>query len=359
MRENNILITAPSLDTKQNVSGISSVANFIISNNATRIYKHFELGRKDDEKRNLLWVFKIIQTTFRWMFVVSGKKIKLVHFNFPLSKAAVLRDAPLILFAKLIRKKMIVHLHGGDYMTSKKATGWMKLILKRVFAGNTQLIVLSPAEEEVIISEYNVKKVKVLPNCVDLREAKIFERKVDKNAVIRLLYIGRISVPKGIEYTYQALALLKKKGIPFKFIIAGTGPDEKEYLEKFSALLGSDFEFKGIVSGDAKTAVFKNADVFVMPSHFEGLPMSLLESMSFGLVPVVTNVGSIKYVVQSGENGIMVDKNPAEEVAEAIEKIIFNRALLQTMSVNAANFIFKHYNPQDYISELNKMYDAA
>jgi glycosyltransferase involved in cell wall biosynthesis len=359
MSGSSILITAPSLDTTQNVSGISSVANFIISNNNNKVYKHFELGRKDDEKRNLRWFIKIIRTTFRWMFAVTAKEIQLVHFNFPLSKASVLRDAPLMLFAKLIRKKMIIHLHGGDYMTSKKAPGWMRVILKKVFSGNTQIIVLSPVEEQVIIKEYKVKRVKVLPNCVDLKEAEVFNRGINKNQVLSLLYIGRISVPKGIEYTYQALTILKNKGIAFKFIIAGTGPDEKEYLEKFAALLGGSFEFKGIVSGEAKAAVFKCSDVFVMPSHFEGLPMSLLESMSFGLVPVVTNVGSIKYVVQSGENGIMVDKNPAEEVAAAIEKLTLNRELLQKMSVNASDFIFKHYNPEDYINELNKMYDAA
>jgi glycosyltransferase involved in cell wall biosynthesis len=359
MRGNSILITAPSLDTKQNVSGISSVANFIISNNSSRVYKHFELGRKDDEKRNLRWLFKIAATTFKWMFAVTAKDIALVHFNFPLSQPSVLRDAPLILFAKLIRKKMIIHLHGGDYMTSKKAPGWMKFILKRVFSGNAQVIVLSPVEQQAIVEVYKVKNVNVLPNCVDLREAKAFDRPFNSNAALKLLYIGRISVPKGIEYTYQALCLLKNKNIPFKFLIAGTGPDEKEYLEKFTALLGDDFEFKGIVSGAAKTALLKSCDIFVMPSHFEGLPMSLLETMSFGLVPVVTGVGSIKHVVASGKNGIIVGENPPQEIDAAIQQLQTSRVLLQTLSNNASQFIFKNYDAEGYIAVLNKMYDAA
>ena len=105
MNAGNILITAPGLDTKHNVSGVSSVTNFIISNNSSCTYRHFELGRKDDEKRNLIWFFKIIKTTFNWMFVVSRKDIRLVHFNFALSKASIIRDAPLVLFVKLIKKK--------------------------------------------------------------------------------------------------------------------------------------------------------------------------------------------------------------------------------------------------------------
>jgi glycosyltransferase involved in cell wall biosynthesis len=360
MSVKNILITAPSLDTKQNVSGISSVTNFIINNNTGKVYKHFELGRKDDEKRNLRWFLRIIKTMFNWIIVVTNSKTTLVHFNFALSKASIIRDAPLILFVKLCSKKILIHLHGGDYLTNTKAPGWMKFILKRVFWGNTQVIVLSPAEQHAIIKDYKVKNVNVLPNCVDLKEAKAFNRTFNKEGgVPHLLFIGRISKPKGIEYIYQALHLLKKKGTAFKFLMAGTGPDETEYVAKFSSLLGAAFEFKGIVSGEAKTELFKASDVFLLPSMFEGLPMALLESMSFGLVPVVTGVGSIKYVVKTGENGIIVGSNPVEEIVTAIESFEKSTILMERLSINASNFIFKYYNPENYINELNKVYELA
>jgi glycosyltransferase involved in cell wall biosynthesis len=341
------------------VSGVSSVTNFIISNNSSCTYRHFELGRKDDEKRNLLWLFKITKTTFNWMRVVSRKDIRLVHFNFALSKASIIRDAPLVLFAKLIGKKMIIHLHGGDYLTKDVIPGWMKFTLKKVFSGNTPVIVLSPVEEEIIARLYHAKNIQVLPNCVDLKDAKAFIRMADDFAKCNLLFIGRISTAKGIEHIYNALAIVKNKQVPFKFFMAGAGPDEKVYVEKFSALLGTDFEFKGVVSGQSKTDLYKYCNVFLLPSLFEGLPMSLLEAMSFGLVPVVTGVGSMKYVITTGQNGIIVDQDPVAQTAAAIEQFTADKNLLQQLSSNAAAYIVKNYSPEDYVLKLNKIYDAA
>jgi glycosyltransferase involved in cell wall biosynthesis len=360
MSEKKILITAPSLDTKKNVSGISSVTKFIISNNTTHSYKNFELGRKDNEKRNLLWVFRIIKTTFRWMFVVSSSKINLVHFNFALCKASIIRDAPLVLFTRLINKKIIIHLHGGEYLIEQKPPGWMNFFLKQVFAGNIPVLVLSPIEQQAAMQNYKVKNVEALPNCVDLKEAKMLKRSYSSKAALNLLFMGRIIISKGIEHIYQALIILKNKQVPFKFYLAGAGPDEKEYTEKFSALLGNNFEFKGVVSGQVKDDLLKTSDIFLLPSFFpEGLPMALLESMSFGLVPVVTDIGSIKYVVKNEENGIMLGANPAAETAAAIERLVTNREVLETLSVNASNYIFNNYNPDIYINRLNKIYDTA
>ncbi len=358
MNRKSILITAPSLDTKHNVSGISSVTNFIISNNTTRNYKHFELGRKDNEKRNLAWVFKIIRTMFKWVSAIRDKEIALVHFNFPLSKPSVLRDAPLLILTKLFRKKMIIHLHGGDYLTSKKAPRWMRFILKRVFSGNNPVIVLSPLEKKVITEEYSIKNVTVLPNCVDLKDAKAFNRSFDDNGIFNILSIGRISIPKGIERIYQSLVLLKQRNVKLNFYLAGTGPEEAAYKEKFSALLGDAFHFEGIVSGKTKTALFERCNVYLLPSYFEGLPMSLLESMSFGLVPIVTGVGSIKYVVTTGETGVIVDNDPAAETDAAIKSFETDTALLKKLSVNASRFIFENYNPENYIARLNTLYDG-
>lgn len=321
-----------------------------------QVYQHFELGRKDNEKRNLWWFLGLIKTTFKWMFVVCSKKISIVHFNFALSKASIIRDAPLVLFARLINKKIIIHLHGGDYLIKEKAPGWMKFVLQKIFSGNAPVIVLSPVEQQALTKNYTVNNVKVLPNCVDLKEAKSFNRTYTPQKKLNLLFIGRISIHKGIQYIYQALVLLKNKAVPFKFYMAGTGQEEKEYVEKFSALLPGDFEFKGVVSGLAKTELYKNSDVFILPSLFEGLPMSLLESMSFGLVPLVTDVGSIKFVVKTGENGIMLNQNPAADIAAAVENFVNDTTFLQQLSKNAGDFIFKNYDPDNYIASLNSIY---
>ena len=200
--------------------------------------------------------------------------------------------------------------------------------------------------------------MKILPNCVDLIESALYKRNFEENKNIRLLFLGRITAEKGLDFIVDALQNLKEN-VSFKFIMAGTGPAEKMYVEKFTKILGGSFEFKGIVFGEEKSNLYKTCNIFLLPSLFEGLPMSLLESMSFGVVPIVTPVGSMKDVVSNNQNGIIVKDNPATEITNAVSLLAANRVLLQKLSENAAGYIKKHYNPENYITELNRIYTAA
>ena len=362
MNDKPILITAPALDAKNNVSGVSSVANFIIASNEKETYKHFELGRKDGETGKITLLLRLLKTYCKWAGVMFFGKTGLVHFNFALSKASIVRDAPLIIFAKLMHKKIIVHLHGGDYLFAKKAPGWMLFLLKKVFSGNTPVLVLSNAEVNEVKQKYSAKNVYVLPNCVDLKEAAFFNRICNTTIPLRLLFIGRISNTKGLDFIYTALAELKKLNLPFTFVMAGAGPQQNEYVQKFTTLLGNKFEYKGVVSGQTKTALYQSCDVFLLPSLFEGLPMSLLEAMSFGLVPVVTNVGSISTVVTNMENGIITaleQKTTADVLATAVQELNTNRDTMKKIGEAAKEYIFKNFSPAVYIDNLNKIYATA
>lgn len=352
-----ILITSPSLDANQNVSGISSVTQFIISYNTENEYLHFELGKKDDENRNILWFFRILKTYFKWGYLLLTHKGILVHFNLALAKPSIIRDSPLILIARSLRIRMIIHLHGGDYLMHKKNPFWMNYILKKVFSGKNPIIVLSPLEKKVLQLKGNNKEIFVLPNCIGLKEASVFDRSYSNDDSLILLFLGRISTDKGIEYILLAMESLKKKGIKFKLIIAGKGPDEQVYIQKFNDLLGMDFEFKGVVSGDQKIELLKKCNVFLLPSFFEGLPMALIESMSFGLVPITTNVGSIKYVINDGINGIIVNSHSSEDIVFAIEKLSKYKEYKQELSKNARQYILDNFNPEIYISRLNEIYN--
>jgi glycosyltransferase involved in cell wall biosynthesis len=124
-------------------------------------------------------------------------------------------------------------------------------------------------------------------------------------------------------------------------------------------LLQDDFEFKGVVSGEKKIKVLKKNNVFLLPSFFEGIPLALLESMSFGLVPITTNVGSISYVISDKENGLLVNTRSSEEIALAIEKLSLDRMFKNRLSINARNYIFQNLKPEEYVSQLNKIYELA
>lgn len=96
-----------------------------------------------------------------------------------------------------------------------------------------------------------------------------------------------------------------------------------------------------------------------MPTYFEGLPMSLLECMSYGIVPVITPVGSIPEVVVDGNNGLFIKVKDTDSIVDAISKINSDRNVLNKLSVNARETIFSKFSPQQYISQLNHIYQAG
>ena len=149
---------------------------------------------------------------------------------------------------------------------------------------------------------------------------------------------------------------LKKEGLPFQLVIAGKEQTEGEYLPQFDQWLGDNFEYVGLVSGQTKCDFLRSLDAFVLPSYFEGLPMSLLESMSYGKAPIVTPVGSIPQVVRDGENGIFVKDHDVDSIVEAIKRLSDDRALLRKLGEEARKTIFSQFSPKKYIEKLNDIY---
>jgi glycosyltransferase involved in cell wall biosynthesis len=350
-----ILITSPSLNVNTNVSGVSAVTNFIIKLNTEHEYIHFEVGKKDDVKRDWHWFRRLLKMYFKW-FKLMCTTSHLIHFNFPVDKRSVIRDAPMIIMAKIMFKRMVIHLHGGEYLMNENVPGWIKLMIKMALKGKHPVICLSIAEKQVVTTQFGATNVIELPNAIDLTDAENFHREITKEETPTLLFLGRIHLDKGIAYIYEALAEMKEQNVNFKFVMAGKGPAEDEYNPKFKTLLGDGYEFKGVVSGDSKTAVFKQCNIFLLPSFWEGLPIALLEAMSFGLVPVTTNVGAMKTVVLDGKNGMLVETHSAQGIVNAVKSLSADKANMQTLSNNARELIFTDYNPQKYIATLNKIY---
>jgi glycosyltransferase involved in cell wall biosynthesis len=350
-----IIITSPSLNVNTNVSGVSAVTNFIIKLNTQHEYVHFEIGKKDAVGRGLAWFLNLLRMYFHWVYLMCTTR-HFIHFNFPVDKRSVIRDVPLIVMAKIFGKHLVVHLHGGEFLLSENVPGWIKFMIKIALKGNHPVICLSIAEKRVVTTQFGATNAIELPNAIDLTDAEDFHREIADDELPTILYLGRIHPDKGMAYIYPALELLKQQGIKFKFVMAGKGPVQDEYDAKFRALLGNDYEFKGIVSGPGKTAAFKQCNIFLLPSFWEGLPIALLEAMSFGLVPVTTDVGAMKTVVVNETSGLIVETYSAESITDAITKLSGNKGMMKKISRNARKLIFTAYNPHKYIDTLNKIY---
>jgi glycosyltransferase involved in cell wall biosynthesis len=349
-----ILITAPSLDPLKNVSGISSIVSNIMTNKKHNYY-HFVVGRTDFEKKNFVWIIKQFGVIFNFFRLIYKNNFDLFHLNFPMANSAIIRDYFLIKLAKLKKIKTITHVHGGYHLMSKNSNLLIKYLVKNILNNSNVIIVLSYIEKNNIIKKFNYKKdIIVLPNCVNTEIIYIKKKKTEK---LNILYVGRLDKEKGLFDIVQALS--KIDDIDFCFLICGAGPLEDEILKMCDNYINGKYSFEGIVSGGEKNDIFSDSDIFILPSYYEGLPMSLLETMSAGVVPIVTNVGSISTVVDDGLDGIFIDKNSPEQIADKIRLLYNDRELLKRMSENARNKIIKNYGVENYLKKLNEIYESV
>lgn len=358
-----VIITAPSLDPTQNVSGVSSVVQFIIDNNKEHEYTHFELGKKDKEKRGIGNVTRILKCYKNWKKTLKGHNC-IVHYSFPLSAPSILRDP---LFMNYARKKgvpMVVHLHGGVFLTAPKIPYVLRKILQWVFSWDVPFIVLSEGEKDILQNRWGAKHVEVLPNCPEppqLQKVSADEESLPTQGGLEGLslgYLGRIEVNKGMDELLEACKILKAEGIPYKLRLAGKEVHEGEYIPLFERELGDNFEYAGLVSGETKRNFLRSLDILTMPTYFEGLPVSLLECMSYGAVPVITPVGSIPTVVKDNENGIFITLKDVNSIVAAIKQLHANPDILKRLSANAQKTIADNFSARKYIEKLNAIYDS-
>lgn len=355
-----IIITSPSLDPTKNVSGLSSVTRFIIENNPHQDYVHFELGRKDGEKGGIHRVNAVIRRFKDWKRLLKTYPDALVHYNFPLEKPSIIRDTPFMRAALKNGNRMVIHIHGGVYLTSESIPFPFRQMLNYVFSWHVPFITLSETEAETLRKRFHAKHVVSLPNCVDLKDAQTFRRKYKEDSIpLTIGYLGRIAPTKGMDDLLQACCRLKERQIPFCLKIAGAEELEGQYLPQFSNRLGNQFVYAGIVSGEKKKSFLQSLDVLTMPTSFEGLPMSLLECMSYGVVPVITPVGSIPTVVTEGQNGVLIKVRDAQSIVDAITYLHTHRDRLEQMSQSARSYIYEHFDADSYIDKLNNIYTAC
>lgn len=349
-----VILVGPNPDPKVALGGVSSVVGFILNNNKECNYIHFEQGSRDKEKGGFHKITRVVKRYWKWKKLLTEDSERIIHYNFDLSPFSILRDYPFMRMARNLNRKMVIHVHGGVFMTSPQVPFLYDFFLKKIFSWeDTPFIVLSEREKKNIELRYETKNIHVLPNSVTIPKS-LNKKRTD--ASLNIGYFGRITEAKGMQELLDATIKLKEKQVAFKLFFAGKKEPPVDYVGLFSEALGDIFHYVGIVSGKKKEEFLSGLDVFVLPSYFEGLPMSLLESMSYGIVPIVTAVGSIPEVVTDGENGLIIKDHDVETIVSAIQRINNDKQLALSMGENASKKIDRCFNPQKYCETLNEIY---
>jgi len=344
-----ILITAPSLETSQNVSGISSVVSQIIRHGGDEFF-HFEAGRRDGEKIGIDWFLRQVSLCLHFRREIRERKIDVVHINTALAPLSIVRDAVL---TRSARKPVLLHIHGGRFFTQKFSSFFLKRLAGKMLKKAKTVVVLSEIERDFIEKRWKKLDVRVLENAVALDEARPRMNKTDEKT---LIFLGRLHEDKGLREIVDACRILRNEGFRFHFKCFGAGEAKERFVSEMTEILGDKFFYGGVVSGTEKWQALAASDIFLLPSRYEGLPVALLEAMAAGCIPVASKIGSIGLVVRDGVNGFLVEPGNAAEISEKLRPLLSAKVDRENLRGNARATIEEKFDFKDYIKKLENFY---
>ncbi len=203
------------------------------------------------------------------------------------------------------------------------------------------------------------RKTELIFNGINLGKFQLKERIIHPE-VKNILCVGRLDIQKDHATLLRSFAMLKTRLIESgrkipKLNLIGIGVLQKE-LEIFALELGlSDDVIFWKARNDVPEKLYEN-DIWVMSSRWEGLSIALLEAFSSGIPVIATNVGSNTEVIDNNVNGLLVEKENPEELAEALFKLIKDVKLRETLSTNAQHKA-KTYTIESCVTNYLKMYN--
>jgi glycosyltransferase involved in cell wall biosynthesis len=175
-----------------------------------------------------------------------------------------------------------------------------------------------------------------------------------------ILCVGRLAPEKGHLVLLDALALLAQQGLPYHCTIVGDGPLRAAIEAKAQTLRLTNFlTFTGSVDPARVAALCSIADVVVLASFTEGIPVVLMEAMAQGKPVVATRVGGVPELVENGITGLVVAPGDAQELADALYRILNDSKLAREMGTRGCSVVTKDFNLAVSASRLKSLFQAV
>lgn len=282
-----------------------------------------------------LWIFVqgIVKSFFSLLF---NRNIKIVHIH-TASYNSFKRSSYFVLLAKCFKKKVVLHIHGGAFKEYYKTNPkWIKNTLQKV----DKVVALTESWKSFFQDEVCLSNVVVINNIVPSPQIKAIE----KDGKFHLLFLGAINEQKGIFDLVEVINQHKNEWRG-KLILHIGGNQDVERLQNYISnnILFDLIKYEGWVSGEKKIELLNICDVFILPSYIEGLPISILEALSYGKPVITTPVGGIPEVVND-QNGFLFTPGDLKALAKIIGSLLDNSMLVQEMSINAKVSVDKNFS---------------
>lgn len=257
---------------------------------------------------------------------------------------------------KLFGKRVIVTIHGLDWARAKwgKFASWYIKKGERNAAKHAdEIIVLSKGVQDYFLNTYKRETV-FIPNGVsrpESMESDEIERRWGLTKDDYVLFLGRLVPEKGIHYLLEAW-----KGIftNKKLVIVGGSSDTSDYTTRLRKLAGDNVIFTGFQQGRVLDELYSNAYVYVLPSDLEGMPLTLLEAMSYGNCCLVSSIEECTQVI--GDHGVVFEKGNVEDLRKKMQELLDKPEMVKIFKDTAADYICSEYSWDDVTARTLELY---
>lgn len=267
-----------------------------------------------------------------WLVLAGRADVLHVHLA---HGGSVVRKALPLLAARLVGLPAVIHGHSYDF------GGWFDRVAPLGQALVRRVLV---ADHWLVLGERHVReyadrlrlsddRIDVLHNAVQIPFDPVSQSDLRP---VHAVALGRLGVRKGSYDLIAAVGALDGRvRSRLRVTLAGDGEVDEVRAVVAAAGLQETIHVAGWLDPAARDELLRDAHIFVLPSHDEGLPMALLEAMAHGLVPVTTRVGSIGEAVADGVNGLLVQPGSPDQIAAALETLVNDESLRTVLGVAA------------------------
>lgn len=256
----------------------------------------------------------------------------------------------------LFKIRTVVTIHGLDWQRSKWggfATKYIKFGEKCAAKYADEIIVLSKNVQEYFKKTYN-RDTNFIPNGINrptVRVAKTIKEKYNLDKENYILFLARIVPEKGLDYLIDAY---KQLDTDKKLVIVGGPSHTDEYYKKIQDKIQDDDRIimTGFVQGEELEELYSNSYLYCLPSDIEGMPLSLMEAMSYGKNCLVSNIDENLQVI--GKYGVSFKKSDIQDLKNKLEESLDEKNRLEEKEIS--DYILKKYNWDDVVKKTEQLY---
>ncbi|HPD58020.1 MAG TPA: glycosyltransferase family 4 protein [Smithellaceae bacterium] len=348
----NVLFIAPDISVK---GGISTVLEGLIGSKLSHKYNIITVASHIDRSKLRKLIQAVIGLTKTAYYLIS-KQIAIVHIHGG-DLTSIKRKYFYFRLVKLFKKKIIYHFHGASFSEQypHASLGWKRRI-KSLLEDSNIVICLSYSWKTAIINVAPKSNITVVHNATVLPEIGEKSRKASKTVYIT--FLGLIGERKGIFDLLEVILRLIMDGRNIHLTVGGNGDIVRLHKEIELQGLKNHVTYAGWIVGDAKDKLLRNTDIFVLPSYGEGMPMSILEAMSYAIPVIATNVGGIPELIKDGESGYLVEPGNLDQLLEKMKKLIADENMRLSMGEKGRYTVEKDFSLSEIANKIDDVYES-